>query len=194
MPTGVHRIVAVSTGFPGAPGYTAFHFALTADSESDGQFHAVKAFLNAVKPYFPGAWSTQIEASGQVLDPVTGTLVTFTAVPGIDAAPITGSASSGFGAGVAGSVIGLNTGTINWTRRVRGRIFLVPLSAGSYQVDGTLTDAWLGDSTAAGNGLMTAAVGFSVWSRPRSGAGGKLAPVTSVHVNDKAAFLSSRRA
>jgi len=186
--------MAVSSGFPGGPGYTAFHFAITADSESDAQFLQAFTAMYAIKARQPDTWKCDFQSEGQILDPVSGTLVAYTARPSSASATIVGSVSGGtFGPGLSGAVCTLNTTTINRTRRVRGRAFVVPLEGGAYDPDGTLKDTHKTTILNAFEGLRTAAVGYAVWSRPRAGAGGAIAPVTGVRVGDKVAYLSSRR-
>lgn len=189
----VHQIQIRSNGFPGAPGFTTLHFDASLPTFDLPQYDAVKAWLDAVKGIFPVIWSAAIEPAGRVLDEVTGELSSFTGVDATNGAVVTGTGAAGFGAGVAGAVTALSTNTVNRSRKVRGRIFTVPLTSNAYDINGTLTPDVQTILTTAATVLMEAGVGFGVWSRPINGAGGLLGQVTAVRVADRAAFLSSRR-
>ena len=190
----VHEIQIQSKGFPGAPGFTNLYFASTIAADHDQQFHAARAFLEGIATGFPGAWSGQIMASGRLLEETTGALGSFTVAPNQDVAAKAGGVNEGFGAGVAGAVIAWGTATINRTRLVRGRTFLVPLTKSAYATDGTLDGGIRGQLDTAAAGLLAANVGFCVWSRPRVGTGGLIAPVLTHRINPNVAFLTSRRA
>lgn len=189
----VHEIQIKSSGFPGAPGYTNLYFRSAVPPDPHFQFAAAWGFLGNLRAAMPAQWSGQIVANGRVLEETTGVLGVFTDVPVEFSAPRPGIAGGGFGAGVAGAAIGWSTGTINRGRLIRGRTFVVPLSAESYQADGTLTPDVMNLFTVAGQGMIAANVEFGVWSRPRLGAGGKFGVALSSRTKDQAAFLSSRR-
>jgi len=91
---------------------------------------------------------------------------------------------------------------VNWRtndyrfgRRIRGRTFMVPLNSNAYEGDGTLSTAARGDLQTFADTMVSGTGGaeFGVWSRPRNGAGGVFATVTSGTVPDMAAVLRSRR-
>lgn len=188
----VHRIQVVTTGYPGAPGYTSLHFVGGDATISDNQFDAVHAWLVGIVASFPNAWTAKIEPSGQILDEATGALGAFTSCPAGAAAVVNGTGGGDYGSGVSGSVIGLQTLTINRGRKVRGRIFLVPLCKTQYDVDGTLHYGHITSVEGSTEDNLIAG-GLQVWSRPRDGVGGKLGAVLTCRMNDRAAFLSSRR-
>jgi len=188
----VHRIQVVHSGFPGAPGYTSFHFVHIDASTAATQFTAVRAFLGQTAGGFPSFMSSQVQPAGTVLEETTGELIGFTAAVSPATDPQGGTANGGLGSGVSGLCIGLNTLTINRTRKIRGRIFMVPLCAAAYESDGTIIPGFITEVTTAANNLVTA--GLHVWSRPRPpAADGKIAAVITTRVRDRAAFLSSRR-
>ena len=189
----VHEIQIVSSGFPGQPGFTNLYFDTEVADDHDAQFMAVKACLNEWAHVFPTIWSGQIQSSGRILEASTGLLAVYTAAPSGAVAVSSGGGSDAFGAGVAGLVVSWGTGTINRSRLVRGKTFLVPLANNQYDPDGTLIAGAINYAQNGAQGLIDADVGFGIWSRPRSGAGGLLAPVLTRRVNDRAAFLSSRR-
>lgn len=189
----VHEIQIKSSNFPGAPGYTNLYFLTSIGANRDAQFTAVKGFLDSISGVFPTVWSGQIASAGRVLEATTGVLAEFSLAPTTATTPVAGQLGTGYGAGVAGAVLGWNTATVNRGRVVRGRTFLVPMSAGGYDADGTLQSGIIANLGVAAGILISANVGFSIWSRPRLRTGGILAPVLTHRVNDKAAFLSSRR-
>lgn len=190
----IHEIQIKSLGFPGAPGYTNLYFLANGVGEQDAQFAAAYQFLQELRPVLPNVWSGQIEPNGRLLEETTGALGSFTVAPAASRILTNGLANEGFGSGVSGAVIAWGTGTINRGRLVRGRTFVVPMTRGAYGADGTLEVNTVNNLTAGGVALINAAVGFGVWSRPRLGLGGKFAPALTARVNDRASFLSSRRA
>lgn len=190
----VHEIQIKSTGFPGAPGYTNLYFACDILDDGFNQFFAVGDFINTYKALFPAQWQGTIQASGRVLEETTGLLAKFTTCPVELTSPRGGGGSANFGSGVSGLVLAWQTATINRSRLVRGRTFMVPVANDVYDADGTLSAGRIAQATTAAQALVAANVGFGIWSRPVNQAGGKLAPVTGYRVNDRAAFLSSRRA
>lgn len=195
MATIVHEIKVISTGFPGAPGFTTFYFNGEDSTDRDNQFRHVKAFLELAKGLFPNTWSAAVQAEGRVLTASSGVLDTTTTVPADGTAnPSVGTAAvATFGAGAAGICISYTTTGINRGRRVRGRTYLVPISAGVYGPDGTIDNAFLAGIRTAFQTWATDPLEFGVWSRPREGSGGVLYPVDAVSIKDKAAVLTSRR-
>lgn len=168
----------------------------------------LSTFLSQIRNYFPIDVSFAIDASGDVIDPITG--------------QATGGWSGGTPTGVQGSDVGVyaapvgalvrwNTGQIRSGRRVRGRTFLVPFAGGQFQQDGTLSPSALAALQTAANALVTsAAPGMLVFQRPRKATNawtdvhGKVHPakaarvgealaVTTATVPDKAVVLRSRR-
>jgi hypothetical protein len=129
--------------------------------------------------------------AGDLVDEFTGTLLG--AYSSASVAATNGSGAAASAAGV-GACVTWQTGQVVAGRRLRGRTFLVPLSSGAYDVDGTLT-------TTAKNTIQTFADAmnaipeFCVWHRP-SGKGasdGASRLVSGVTVKDKVAILTSRR-
>lgn len=191
----VHEIQIVSHGYPGAPGFTNLYFASDAlGTGADAQFAAVHEMLANLGGIEPTSWNGAVNPVGRLLEETTGLLGSFTTAPAGALSSVSGNTGSGFGAGVAGLVIGWATATVNRSRLVRGRTFVVPLANNMYEADGTLTTLCIGGANTAAESLISSPNGFCIWSRPRGGTGGKIAPVLSHRVNDRAAFLSSRRA
>lgn len=152
---------------------------------------AIKSAFAAFNTALPGGVTLTIPGSGDQIDPANGMLMSSWTASG--GGTVTGT-SSGTVAGPAGACITLNTVTIFDGRRVRGRLFMVPLAAIAYGADGTLDDGVRGSLVTLGNALMAAGP-LVVWHRPKPtspGTGG-WAAVTSVSVRDKVAVLRSRR-
>lgn len=190
----VIRVLAQWAGFPGAPGYSSFHFSeFTGGVEVDAVRERVYEFFDAMTPILPASVSITVDPTVQRLDEATGVLEEY--LDGTANFVVEASPNNPDFAGPAGAVVGWNTNTVNNGRRVRGRTFLVPLNLDSYEEDGTLSEVALtrlrrGAAELVGDDFNT---GFSVWSRPRNGAGGVLAPVTGFRVPDLSAVLRSRR-
>lgn len=184
-----------STGFPGEPGYTTFAFAHGEGAAVDLQFECVLGFWQAIAGSFPLAWDVEIAAEHRVVDEVTGALVDIIPRSGTGVgSPVSGTSGTTYGANVAGAVLSWRTLTNNWSRRVRGRTFLIPMRAAAYEADGSLVDTLPADLVAAaGTELLTPENDFGIWSRPRGGTGGKFAPATSVTCPDRVSYLRSRR-
>lgn len=190
----VSRVTAVWQGFPGAPGYTNIFFdAFGADDFVDAEVARVRSFFNSLLIRFPSSVTISVSPEVSIFDEVSGELLGYSTA---DETPddVEGQGSSSY-SGPSGAVINWSTDTVNRGRRVRGRTFLVPLADAVYDSSGTLSTAALNDLRDAAEILMGDGDGpqFVVWSRPRDGAGGALAPVTSYRVPDMAAVLRSRR-
>lgn len=182
----ITRITATWSGVPGLPGYTNFYF-----NDALGMVDSVVAFFDAMKNAIPSNIAITVSPDGDVLDAATGELTgTFTGTGG----GVVGGGGNTEHAGPAGAVVNLGTSSINRGRRVRGRFFVVPLSAAVFDSNGSLIDSWLSPARAGAAAFLAATSGeYVVWSRPRSGSGGMAAPVTSITVPDLAAVLRSRR-
>ena len=108
--------------------------------------------------------------------------------------PVTG-VDTGVYAAVAGACVTWLTQGVLAGKRVRGRTFLVPMGAGGLQNDGTLSTAEVSAINTAASNLIAAAPEFTIWRRPTSkaAADGSSHPVLAFRVQDKTAFLTSRR-
>lgn len=192
------------TGFPGAPGYSNFHFSIDGGLFDGGLFgdEAVVAATTAyqrvadafdsIRTQVPGIVSFVLEAEAIVLNSDTGETLGAIARDSVPMNQPTGTSSY---AGPVGAVVNWNTADYRFGRRIRGRTFLVPLANSAYEGDGTLSDPALAAVRDFADELVGNAGGpeFGVWSRPREGAGGVFATVTSASVPDMAAVLRSRR-
>lgn len=189
----VLEIQIISQGYPGAPGYTNLYFDADGLYTPQSQFQAAQTFANDSVGLFPTTWTCNVQPVGRVLDSTTGALLSFESpVPGT-LTVATGGYGASYGAGASGACLAWTTQGINRGRLVRGRTFLVPLSAQCYDPNGTLTAYAIANATATGNNLIVANKGFGIWSRPRLNAGGAFRAATSVLVRDSAAVMRSRR-
>lgn len=190
----IFRITAMWSGFTGAPGYSAFHFAGGGGLISDATqcVERVEAAFDEIKAWLPSTVSIQVDSEVEVLDSDTGELTgaedvgTRTAIQGGTAGPYSAA---------TGAVINWRTGDYRFGRRIRGRTFIVPIAGDAYEADGTLGVNPRGRFQAFGN-IMTSSdfdSEFGVWSRPRNGSGGVFASATGYSVPDMAAVLRSRR-
>lgn len=169
---------------------TVLHFA--GDAQPAPPLAAVRtAFFNA-KSAFPGGLTLSFPNVGDTIEDTTGALVGTWSVPSV--ADVTGASGTLTAAAGVGACIGWQTGGIVNGRRLRGRTFLVPLSAAAYQEDGTISSTvypWL--ETLATE--LQASGPLAVWHRPTTAGGsdGNSYGVTSHRVRDKVAILTSRR-
>lgn len=189
------QVSAVWTGFSGAPGYTNFHFSGEVDETTvEGPITKVRQFFQEVMPQIPPNVQITVESEVTILDESTGALIGYVTNPN-GSFSYDGTAAETSYSAASGAVINWNTDTVNRGRRVRGRTFLVPLSNKAYEDDGSLNLAALTGLNAGADSIRDPQSGdvFCVWSRPRNGAGGTLAPVTSHRASDMAAVLRSRR-
>lgn len=156
---------------------------------------AIASAFESFKSCIAAGVTITVPGSGDVINDVDGSLVgswTATAPPVVTA---TGSfvPAAGVGACVSWNTGGIVPGT-KGPRRLRGRTFLVPLSSGMYQSNGTLLDANISLINAWASSIMGAGP-LAVWHRPNAAAGivGNSYGVQSFRVRDKVAYLSSRR-
>lgn len=190
----IARITAVWSGFTGAPGYTNFFFdAFGSGDLVDAETARVRAFFNALTLNLPADVDINVQGEAAILDEVTGELIGY-ANATTQPAVVAGVATGGYSA-PSGATIGWQTEAVAKGRRLRGRTFIVPLSNGSYEANGTLTPGTIQALNAAANALIGDGSGpqLVIWSRPVAGAGGSIGAVTGHRVPDLAAVLRSRR-
>ena len=195
----LYRATWTWSGFPGAPGYTTFHF-LDPDpiSESGINQTALRArnFWEAVDGLMPSTVKIDEPQILEEIDTATGTLIQELSWPG--GSQMTGAMVGKYSSAVGAAITWNTVGVING-RRLRGRTFLVPMGMNSFETDGTLGPTERTTILNAGNALADASVGLgidlAVWHRPTSpgGTDGAAAGVTGCTVKDKTAVLRSRR-
>lgn len=197
MPS-IHRVRAAFTGFPGGPGVSTFYCLDPATF-----LPALRAWIQNYAGVLPGNVLVQVEGIGDIIDPVSGLLTgTWTATA---PAPVLGAYTGSYAAPV-GIVNQWLTGSILDNHRLRGRTFMVPLSSGMFDNDGTVNAANLAAYSARGAEFVLAvASNFVVWHRPRPAGtlnskgvalpyrAGGYAIVIGSKISDKAAVLTSRR-
>src|SRR5665811_2634543 len=110
-------------GWTGAPGVSTFYFVDTATAVD-----SVRAFFQAMSGDIPSGIDIQVESSGDTLESTTGALTgTWIADP----VEVVHCGGGGTYAAPAGAVVDWLTSTIAAGRRLRGRTFIVPLTAAS---------------------------------------------------------------
>lgn len=156
---------------------------------------AVSDALQIIKGYIPSGVSIAVPNTGDRINDTTGELEGVWSTTG--GATVPGTASAQCAAGV-GACITWTTGGIvqgaRGPRKLRGRTFIVPLSYGVYEGDGTIEPTTLGVLRNFAAALQAAGP-LAIWHRPTSAgaANGTSYGVLSNSVRDKVAFLKSRR-
>ena len=183
--TELYRVRTDWTGLAGLPGVTTMYFLDVVTAVA-----SVDTFFAGLVSLFPEGLHLQVENSGDIIEDSTGDLTGAWSADTVSAH--TGGSSEAYAA-PAGAVVDWMTDTIAHSRRLRGRSFLVPITAGRFQDDGTLstiTKTLIQDSA---NTLIAAqSTSFVVWHRG-TGTDGTNGLVTSARVPDMAAVLRSRR-
>jgi hypothetical protein len=169
------------------PGLSTFYFA----EEGSGWTAALGTFFETIKPQFHTTVSWRIPGSGDLIDVASGELSgTWT-----DGAEIlkNGSSVLQYAAGCGLSVKWLTSGIRNG-RRVTGRTFLCPITAGAYGTNGEVLPAVAASIQSAAH-LLTLAGGLDmhVYSRPLPSGPGFSSPVLDAATSTKVSWLRSRR-
>lgn len=181
----ISRVRSTWTGFLGAPGVTTMYFVDTSTA-----VESVHAFWASMSGDIPGDVDIQVESAGDTIESTTGAL---TGAWVSDPVAVVHCGGSGVYAAPVGACVDWLTGTIAHGRRLRGRSFIVPITASSFQSDGTLLDAFKDNLTTYATTLITEqSASFCIWHRG-TGSDGSTGIVTSAHVPDMAAVLRSRR-
>lgn len=168
---------------------TTLHYDATGGAVPD--VAKVLTAFQGIASSLPTGLTITVPNSGDVIDSATGVLQT-TWTGGVGGTA-TGSDGTTYPKGVGAVLTMLTAGVANG-RRVRGRVFLVPLGGSGYATDGTINNALLGPLAAVGTNLMAAGP-LMIWHRPKltaPGTGGAFL-VTTTRVPDKVAILRSRR-
>lgn len=152
---------------------------------------SISTAFGSIYTSLPSSVTLTIPSSGDVIDSATGQLQSTWTAAG--AQTVTGNDNGNVAAGV-GACVTLDTGGVENGRRVRGRIFVVPLPVSSYDTTGTLNNALLGPLKGLGDKLIAAGP-LMIWHRPTTalpGTGGAFL-VTGARVADRVSVLRSRR-
>lgn len=151
----------------------------------------VKSAYNGLADVVPTGTTLTVPNTGDTLADTTGTLSATWTDSGTGGT-VSGTATAPAAAGVGACVTWLTGAVVNG-RRLRGRTFIVPVSAGHYESNGTLAAGCL----TLLNAWATAMVGVGglvIWHRPSpGGSDGSSAPVTGYSIRDHVAVLRSRR-
>lgn len=178
--------VVLSTGVGGA-GVATYY----CDPADLGGRTALGTFYTAWGAGMPPVFTWNIPASGDTIESTTGTLTG----GWTSGSTITGTATgSSAYAGGTGTYIRWDTGAVVGGRRLRGRTFMVPMSAATYDGNGNIVDATLASLQTATNTLVTNS-SFVIWHRPSTpgGSDGSTHLVTSGTCIDKVTSLRTRR-
>lgn len=153
---------------------------------------AIRAAYDAIKTSLPPSVTIQVPGSGNTIEDTTGALVDVWA--GTTPSPVTGSSGAAQSAAGVGACVNWLTGGIINGRKLRGRTFIVPLSVGSYDDQGTLETATLTRLESFAT-AMQASGPLAVWHRPTTSGGsdGNSYGVIAHRVRDHVAYLGSRR-
>ena len=195
--TGIMRVRTVLTGWTGAPALNTFYFKGVAASPNQAECNdvvaRVRSFWAGVAPYLPTAVLANVDPTTDVLTAETGSLEgsLSAATP---PTPVQGSGATEFYAPSVAALLRLNTSVIILGRRLKGRSYISPLTEGAI-ASGTIAVATITGIVGAATNLTAVTPTLSalqVWRRPVNGAGGTVAPVTSITIPSKVATLRSR--
>lgn len=212
--TQMYRVKLKWTGFAGGPGYSVFHFRNfgTGDPENgltqEGASAAagrVRNFADNIDNLLPPTVTLTVDPEVEIVEDTNGNLLDVYQIdPGT---PIVGTGTNvnGYAAAV-GAVINWKTSQVRRNRRIRGRTFIVPLSQGCYEQNGSLNNSALSALTTAATTLAASTATepeLGVYARPtrtKNSDGtvtetpdGEWATVRTVSVPDMGAILRSRR-
>jgi hypothetical protein len=193
----IFRYTPTWNGFVGAPGYTNFHF-LAPEVPSQADLDAIgsrtRTFFLSATPDLPNVVGIGFPGTVDQLNVVTGALEAqhTIAVP----AAVVGAGAGKF-ANAVGSCVTWTTSLVINGHRLRGRTFLVPMSSGGYDTDGTIDATFRSRVLAAAEIFRQAAgpVPLAVWHKPSpaSPVVGVAAMVSGARMTDRTAVLRSRR-
>lgn len=198
------RVNCAWQNWPGAPGVSTFFLSTLSTANVD----AIRTFFNSIIGLIPNNLTIQVPGTGDYINETNGA-ITGTWSTGSTPALVTGTGAGAY-AGNAGLVVHWLTSGIVGTRRLRGRTFIVPTIATTFETNGSPTSTAITTLTTAANALLTAVgTGMAIWSRPvvahtkydpKTGTGtgvagrvGTYSAVTGVRVPDLAISLRSRR-
>lgn len=188
----IERLRVRLEGLPGLPGVSTFY-----GNDASGLGVTIREFYAALASKFPINLTIQVENTGDQIESTTGQLIgTWVGTPkGV----VNGSGTGAYAA-PTGAAVTWNTGTVLDGSRVRGRTFLVPLTAACYDLTGNIDEVTLALlRTEASNVTTFELANFLIWHRPRVATPtlparpGSVAFVSSAVVRDSAAVLRSRR-
>lgn len=193
----IDKIVVTWNGWAGAPGYTVLYASASQGASLQGQ---VVSMFQSFAAYFSPVVSWSVAVNGPTIDEATGKQVN--AWSGGQVNTIPGTATAQAWSAVAGALVRFETGQFANGRRIRGRMFLVPIAANTYSQTGTITSSVANAIKAAADKLLTLPGQLVVYSRPVYNNAttpptlvrpGLSHPVISTTCPTKVTYMSSRR-
>jgi hypothetical protein len=188
------------TGFVGSPGYTNFNFELInpgawTQPDVDAAVTKVQTWLTVIRLLQPAVVISGIDPAVSEHDEQSGDIVNFwNATPGAAAAGSNPGAAFTSGTGFC---INWQTGGVRNGRRVRGRTFVVPISGSLYESNGSFINAevasWRASAITLAGDTNGVRLGIFAHTPKALIPDGGIYDVTGVSINDRPAFLSSRR-
>lgn len=167
-------------------GGVATHYAT-----GEGHQTAFAAFWDNVSGNLPQGVTVTVPNTGDTIEVETGLLQSVWS--GGTVVTKEGPQQGPYAAGVGVCINWLTAGIVNG-HRVRGRTFLVPMSATRYDNDGTVLDGALTQLRTWCDQLIANAEGnFVIYSRPVPGRDGSAHPVVSARIADRVSSLRTRR-
>lgn len=198
------RIKSRWSGFNGAPGYTVMHFrdfgtgeggsGDVTETQAEAAITRTGTFWQGLQLVLPQNVQVTVEPEVDVIEAASGDLVDSYTI----GVPLTytGTLAGPYSA-ASGAVINWRTAGVRNSRRVRGRTFLVPISASCYTDDGDLTFEARGRIQTQADGLVdpTGVADLGVYARPTSETAddGEWFAARAATVPSMAAILRSRR-
>lgn len=159
---GLNRVRVVWSQFSGQPGYTNFYF----DSASAPPLAALTTLFTAFKAYVPVGLTWTVPNSGDTIDETTGHITG--GWTGAVQTPVVGAGGGANFVGSSGAVILWKTADPVNGRRPIGKSYIVPMSTGQFDTDGSLLLATVtGVLNAALTFVTAAGAAFKVWHRPK---------------------------
>lgn len=191
------RVRTAINGWSGGPGLTTSYF-VTPLQDAAAALRCVgyvRSALLASRAFItPTGVSFSPSGDVDVIDSATGNITDTLSVAG--GAVIVGTDGASQAPPAIAGLLVLKTATFIAGRRVKGRVFVSPLSAASVASDGLLTNAAqsnLAGRFAAMAAALDAGDSWVVWHRPKLGVGGQACIITATSSPFKLAVLTSRR-
>lgn len=163
----IYKTTTLWTGFTGAPGYTNLYFtaATPGVAEANDCLGALENFWGELVGLLPADVQLNIQPDVPVIEDTTGEQTTIVST-GTPPQPLTGAIDAAYSA-ISGAFMRWSTGVIRNGRAVRGRSFLVPVSASIYSSTGTILPSQIVVGTTAGQDLVDdTTCELVVYSRP----------------------------
>jgi hypothetical protein len=185
------------SGWAGGPGVSTLYASDVAGTPQDHSNAVAGLFADVMTPSgAPSLLPAGVKIAGDpfvdVIDPATGDQTGTIGVTPV--AALNGIATGGW-ADVSGLSLTWITASFIKGRRVKGRTYFVPMAAGAYETDGTLTTAVLASVQAAASQYLGKISEPVVWHRPTTvgGSDGSDSSIAAGRIIDHPSILTSRR-